>query len=260
MALGLILAATAAAYLAAARRVPGGHAARHAAGWPLRRSVLFVGGLVLLAAALLSPLHAAGERSLTAHMVQHLLLTLVIPPLLVLGRPAALMLRGGPVSARRPLATLLRAAAPLGHPALALATFAAVLVGTHAPAFYDAALRHGALHDLEHLLYLGAALLFWQVVLAPEPHPRAASPVVRMLLVVAAMLPMAVVGVGLLVPDHVVYPTYGHDLADQRRGGSIMWLWGTLFLAVALIAAGWWGVVREHRRQLAVERALGGAR
>jgi putative membrane protein len=251
MALGVILAATAAAYLVAARR---------AHRWRVSRTATFMAGLVLLAAALLSPLHAAGERSLAAHMVQHLLLTLVIPPLLVLGRPAALMLRGGPVAARRPLASLLRVAAPLGHPALALAVFAAVLIGTHAPAFYDAALRDSVLHDLEHVLYLGAALLFWQVVLAPEPHPRAASPVVRMLLVVAAMLPMAVVGVGLLIPDHVVYPAYGHDLADQRRGGSIMWLWGTLFLAVALLAAGWWGVVREHRRQVALERALGGAR
>lgn len=250
MALALILAATASAYLVAARRAP---------RWRAAPTIAFLTGLALLAAALLSPLHGESERLLSAHMVQHLLLTLIVPPLLVVGRPAALMLRGGPEPARRPLASLLRRAAPLGHPALALAVFAAVLVGTHAPAFYDAALRHGALHDLEHLLYLGAALLFWQVVLAPAPHPRAASPVVRMLLVVAAMLPMAVVGVGLLIPDHVVYPAYGHDLADQRRGGSIMWLWGTLVLAVALLAAGWWAVVREHRRQVAVERALGGA-
>ena len=253
MTLALILVASATAYLAAAGRAP---------GWRRGPTVAFVAGVALLAAALLSPLHAESERSLAAHMVQHLLLTLVVPPLLVLGRPAAVMLRGGPASARRPLADLLRACAPAGHPAVAIVVFAAVLVGTHAPVFYDAALRHGALHDLEHLLYLVASLVFWQAVLAPEPHPRAASPLVRMLVVVAAMVPMAVVGVGLLIPDHVVYPAYGHDaqaLADQQRGGSVMWLWGTLYLAVAVLAAGWSAVVREHHRQVAVEKALGGA-
>jgi putative membrane protein len=250
--LALILGAWALGYLAAARR---------AVAWPAARTAAFLAGIAVLAAALLSPLHAESERLLSAHMVQHLLLTLVVPPLLVLGRPVAVLLRGGPDTARRPLADAMRsrAAGLFGHPAVALGVFAAVLVGTHAPVLYDAALRHPALHDLEHALYLAAALLFWQVVLAPEPHPRAASPIVRMLLVVAAMLPMAIVGVGLLIPDHAVYPSYGHDaaaLADQQRGGSIMWLWGTLALAVALLAAGWWAVVREHQRQVAVETAL----
>jgi putative membrane protein len=250
--LALILGGWALAYLAAARR---------AVAWPAARTGAFLAGLVVLAAALASPLHRESERLLSAHMVQHLLLTLVVPPLLVLGRPVAVLLRGGPPAARHPLADLMRSrpAAVAAHPAVALGVFAAVLVGTHAPAFYDAALRHPALHDLEHALYLASALLFWQVVLAPEPHPRAASPIVRMLLVVAAMLPMAVVGVGLLIPDHAVYPTYAHGaaaLADQQRGGSIMWLWGTLALALALLAAGWWAVVREHQRQVAVETAL----
>jgi putative membrane protein len=250
--LAVILCGWAVVYLGAARR---------AVAWPVARTGAFLAGLVVLAGALLSPLHAESERLLSAHMVQHLLLTLIVPPLLVLGRPVAVLLRGGPDAARRPLAGAMhsRAAAMAAHPAVALGVFAAVLVGTHAPAFYDAALRHPALHDLEHAFYLASALLFWQVVLAPEPHPRAASPIVRMLLVVAAMLPMAIVGVGLLIPDHAVYPPYGHGaaaLADQQRGGSIMWLWGTLALALALLAAGWWAVVREHQRQVAVESAL----
>lgn len=248
------LAATALAYLAAARR---------ARGWRTAPTVAFLAGLALLAGALASPLHAEAEARLSAHMVQHLLLTLAAPPLLVFGRPLALMLRGGPVPARRPLAGVLRSrpAAVLGHPAAALALFAGVLVATHVPAFYDAALRHDALHDLEHVVYLASSLVFWQVVLAPEPHPHAASPLVRMLLVLAAMLPMAAVGVALLLADSVVYPSYGAAaLDDQRAGAAIMWLWGTLALAVAVIAAGWWAVVREHRRQLAREAALGGTR
>jgi cytochrome c oxidase assembly factor CtaG len=251
------LAGSAAGYVAAARR---------AAGWHAGATASFLAGILVLAVALESGLHAEGEALLSVHMVQHLLLTLVVPPLLVLGRPLAVLLRGGPVAARRPLADLVRArpAAVLGHPLTALGLFCAVLVATHAPAFYDAALRHQGLHDLEHVLYLASALVFWQVVLAPEPHPHAASPIVRMLLVLAAMVPMAVVGVGLLVPTSVVYPTYARTapahgvaaLADQQEGGSIMWLWGTLALAVAVMVAGWWAVVREHRRRLALEAAL----
>jgi cytochrome c oxidase assembly factor CtaG len=160
----------------------------------------------------------------------------------------------------------------LWSPGVALALFAAVLLGTHAPPFYDAALRHPVVHDLEHLLYLGSSLLFWQAVLAPEPHPGAASPLVRMLLLLGAMLPMAIVGVGLLIADAVVYPTYASTapahgvsaLADQHEGGSIMWLWGTLALAAAVLVAGWWGVVREERmqrrRETALERAAEGTR
>jgi putative membrane protein len=254
--LALALAASAAVHVAAGRRAP---------GWGRGPTAAFLAGLAVLAVTLLSPLHARGEALLSAHMVQHLLLTMVAPPLLVLGRPLAVLMRGGPRAARRPLADLVRArgAAAVAHPAVALALFAAVLVGTHVPAFYDAALTSAVLHDLEHLLYLGTSLLLWQVVLAPEPHPGAVSPIVRMLLLLAAMVPMAVVGVGLLLQDAVVYPAYGAGadaLADQREGGSIMWLWGTLALAVAFMTAGWWGVVREERRQRARELALGRAR
>jgi putative membrane protein len=254
----LSLAAVAVAYGAGARR---------AAGWPAARTASFLAGMALLFAALQSGLHADGERSLAAHMVQHLVLTMVVPPLLVLGRPLALLVRGGPRAARRPAAGLLRsrAARALARPGVALAIFAAVLVATHVPAFYDAALRTPALHDLEHVLYLGASLVFWQVVLAPEPQPRAVSPLLRILLLLAAMVPMAAVGVALLVPDAAVYATYAHALgadalADQRRGGSIMWLWGTLLLAVAVLTAGWWGVEREERRAAALEAALEGRR
>ena len=256
------LAVLAAAYLTGARRTP---------GWSPRATTAFLAGIAALAVTLESPLHSRGEELLSVHMVQHLLLTLVVPPLLVLGRPLALALRGGPRRTRRPIADLLRSRTvrALTHPAVAFAVFAAVLVGTHAPAFYDLALRDEAVHDVEHALYFYSALLFWQVVLAPEPHPHASSPIVRMLLLLGAMLPTAVVGVGLLTAGHVVYPTYalraaGHGaaMADQRTGGSIMWLWGTLGLAVAVLTAGWWGVVREERRALAreaaLERALGG--
>lgn len=241
-------------------------AARRAPGWGRAATAAFSAGLVLLAVALLSPLHARGEELLSVHMVQHLLLTLVVPPLLVLGRPIAVLLRGGPRTARRPLADLVRSrpAAVLAHPVVALAALALVLVGTHAPAFYDAALRSPLLHDAEHLLYLAAALLFWQVVLAPEPHPRAASPIVRILLLLLAMVPMAVVGVGLLVPETAVYATYARTapahgvsaLADQQQGAAIMWLWGTLLLAAAVMTAGWAGIVREDRHQRARELAL----
>jgi putative membrane protein len=251
------LLATTVVYLLAAARTP---------RWPGGSTAAFLAGMAVLAVALESGLHAAGEQLLGAHMVQHLLLTVVAPPLLVLGRPLALSVRAGPRGARRPVADVLRSrpADVLTHPVVAFAVFALVLTATHVPAFYDAALRHEGVHDLEHLLYVSGSLLFWQVVLAPEPQRRRTSPVIRLLMIMGAMVPMAAVGVALLIATSVLYPPYAatapaHGVAvlvDQQHGGSVMWLWGTSAMAVLLVGAAWSGLVREERRQVALEASL----
>ena len=149
-----------------------------------------------------------------------------------------------------------RSAAALTRPGPALVVFCVVLLGTHAPSFYDAALRSPALHAVEHALYLWASLLLWSAVLAAEPLPRAASALGRILVLLLAMPPMALLGVVLASADHSIYSAYaagaGHfgtsALGDQQAAGHVMWIGGTLALAAALLPAAWHALQAEERR------------
>jgi len=254
------LLAAAGLYLAGARR---------ARRWPAARTAAFLAGLLLLALALESGLHAVGERLLSVHMVQHLVLLVAVPPLLLAGAPQALALRTLPPAPRRALAGLLsgRAARIASHPVTVLAVLSVVVAGAHLPAVYDAAVRQPLLHDLEHVVFLAAALLFWIPVLAVPPAPHAPSPLVRLLLVIGSAPPMAAVGVALATAGSVVYPPYAGGaaaygttaLADQRLAGTIMWVAGTAAMALIAVVLGWRAVLAEEARQVARERRGGAA-
>jgi putative membrane protein len=250
---GGVLAA-AVAYLAGARRVR---------RWPPGRTAAFCGGLLLLFVTLQSGLHHQGEELLSAHMVQHLLLTLAVPPLLLSGAPLALALRALPEGPRRALARALRGRAvhALTHPVVAWTAFTAALLAVHVPAFYEASLRSEAVHGVEHAVLLAASLLFWLPLLAVEPAPHRPSPAGRVLSLLLAMPPMALVGVALLSSSTVVYDPYlatarelgVSALADQRAAGTVMWVGGTLALVAATLAVGWAALRREEERQRARE-------
>ncbi len=198
------------------------------------------------------------------HMVQHLILMLVVPPLLLAGAPIVLALRTLPTGARQSLARVVLGGPgrTLTHPAFVIALFAAVIVGTHLPGFYDAAVAHPLVHDLEHLLYLGAALALWVPVLAVEPLPHAPSPVVRLLCVMAAMPPMILIGVTLATSRSLVYSPYAGQaarygttaVADQHTAGLIMWVGGALGMALIALAVFWSAVLQEERRAVLAER------
>jgi len=150
--LGLL--AVGAAYAGGWRRL---RAAGYAA--PRWRFALYVLGLATIGAALLSPLDALAAERFSAHMGQHLLLTMVAAPLLVLGNPLPLVLWGVPAGARRALGTTLRRGAPLrtGLSALTLLPVAGILHVTtvwvwHLPFMYDAAAEHELVHAVEHRL------------------------------------------------------------------------------------------------------------
>ena len=247
MTLALPLALFACAYLAAA------HAAPH---WRALRTLAFLAGLFVIAVAL-GPLADPADERLSAHMVQHMLLSLVAPPLVLAGAPLRLALTVLPRQPRRRLAALLRSSAArlLTHPATGVVAFSAVMVGTHVPAFYDAALASAPLHGLEHALWFWSAVLFWIPVLAVQPLPHAPSPVVRILMILLAMPAMTLVGAGLVLAEDGVYSAYAggafDQLADQRAGGRIMWLVGTPFMAAALLAIGWSALLREERQAAA---------
>ena len=222
---------------------------RRAAGWPWSRTASWLAGLVVIGAALLSPLDAAAETHMRAHMAQHLLLIVLAPPLLLGGAPLALLLRAAP-STRRGVARLLhaRAVRVLLHPACALLLFTLAVAGSHLPVLYDAALDHPPLHELEHALYLATALLFWTVVLGMRPLPHRRSPLVRLLVLLLAMPPMALVGVLIMSTSQPIYAHYA--LGDQHGAGRLMWVGGTLPMGAAVMVLAILGVNEEERRQL----------
>jgi putative membrane protein len=201
-----------------------------------RQVLAFLGGTAALAAALLGPLAEWAEHvSLSAHMVQHLLLTLVVAPLWLAGTPGRL------------LEPLLRvpgvrvAGRALTRPAVALGLAAAVLIAWHRPIFFEAALRSEAVHVLEHLTLLATGLLAWWPVLGSLPDwPRPAPPA-QLLYLFLSTVPMMVVAAPITLAEDVFYPFYADAAAswplaphaDQELAGVLMWVVAPLGYLVA---------------------------
>lgn len=263
-----IAAAYAALYLAGVHRV--GDAGR---GWPARRTAAFLMGLAIGAVVLASPLADAAEQRLSAHMWQHLALTFAVAPLLVAGAPVALALRattrGAPATHRALLGVVRsRAARVVTHPVVTWTAFTATMALTHLTGWYDAALRNGVVHGLEHAAYLVTAMLFWAPVVGANPLRGLRSWTGRTMYLMLAMAPMSAVAVLLIYTQHVRYPTYAvraraagvTALVDQQTAGDVMWVVGSLAMVVAIVAIGGEALVREERRQQAIDRLDDAAR
>ena len=195
------------------------------------RVAAFLAGTGILAGAVLGPLAGWAEHSaLSAHMLQHLLLMLVVPLLWLLGLPPWLL---APV-ARAPVVG--RAGWWLTRPLAALALASAVQVAWHVPAAFDAALRVGALHALEHISFLAAGLLFWWPIAGPTPEWPRPSPPAQLLYLFLATIPMMAIAAPITLAEDVLYPFYrGADAAwpltpraDQEVAGLLMWVGGML--------------------------------
>lgn len=217
--------------------------------FPRVRAVAFLAGIAALGSVLLGPVdHLAGTRFVW-HMVQHLAVTMVAAPLLLLGRPMSLARRVAGPRARRAILPVLRGIGRLGHPAFAWSAFAAVLWASHFTFLYQGALESDAVHTFEHALYLGASLLFWLPVVDAEPSRHRIGPAARILYVFLAGAASALLASTLVQSGRVLYPAYAGPgaLADQQAAGAVMWIaGGLLFLIVALLVA--WGWARSERR------------
>jgi putative membrane protein len=250
---GTLLVVAAALYLLGVRRFDEAHPDRYfPRGWALA----FFCGLAAVAAAVVGPLdRLAGER-FSWHMLQHLLLLMVAPPLLLMGRPVLLARRAGRPAVRRIVTSVLRSrfVHAATHPLVAWAGLAVVLWATHFTGLYQRALTSGWVHALEHGLYLGSGLLFWFPVVGAEPSRRGLSHPARLLYLFVAVPAGALLASTLYQSERVLYRAYegAGALADQRAAGAVMWIGGgLLFLAAILLVAVSWA--RHDRRE--AERA-----
>jgi cytochrome c oxidase assembly factor CtaG len=219
---------------------------------PRLRSVAFYGGLAAIAVALMSGIERYDTILFSVHMVQHILLTLVAAPLFALSGPITLLLRlSSPDVRRRWILPILhsRIVKAISFPVVAWVLFAAVMWGTHFSPVFDAALENPLIHDLEHLVYLVAALLFWWPAVGVDPSPWRLSHPVRVLYVFLQMPQNTFLAVAVLGATAPLYPHYAtlirswgpSPLSDQQTAGGIMWLVGdAIFLgAILLIILAW---------------------
>jgi len=201
------------------------------------QKVYFFSGLLVLFGSLNGPIHDLSDDYLfSAHMVQHLLLTLAVPPLLFAGTPGWMLRQ---LLSRKHIA-------PVCHfftrAPIAFVVFNLTIAVWHLPPFYNAAMAHHNLHILEHLMFMAAAVLMWWPLLSQLPElPRLAYPG-QMLYSFLMSIPMSIVAVYIAMADHVLYPAYSAaprvlpltPMEDQLLGALIMWIPGGLIFMIIM--------------------------
>jgi putative membrane protein len=226
--------------------------AGHGRGIHRWQAASFWSGWTILALALLSPLHWLSERLFTAHMIEHELLMLIAAPLLVMARPIGAFLWAFPKILRQSIGRWAQNAPVsafwrfLTHPVAATLLHGAAIWGWHIPAAFAAALIYEPLHWLQHLSFLGTALLFWHALL--RGHPGADDGVGVFWLFFTAMHSSAL-GI-LLTLSRTPWIPVQTDVAggfgltplqDQQLAGLVMWVpSGLIYTAIALVLAARW--------------------
>ncbi|HEU4641018.1 MAG TPA: cytochrome c oxidase assembly protein [Gemmatimonadaceae bacterium] len=218
------------------------------------RKVLFLLGLATLFFTLNGPIHDLSDSYLfSAHMVQHLLLTMLVTPLLIAGTPGW-MLR--PALRSRAVAAIARRITT--GPA-AFAIFNLTIVVWHLPPLYNYALAHHPVHIVQHLCFLVASTIMWWPIMSTMPElPRLSYPK-QMLYVFLMTMPMSLVAIIITYSDSLLYPFYASaprvlglsPLQDQRLGGLIMWIPGGLIFAgvLSVIFFKWVGELEAQDRR-----------
>ena len=216
--------------------------------WPLRATASWLAGVAVLLVSVHSSIEVYGHALLWVHMIQHLLLIMVVPVLLIWGQPVRLVLRRVPGG---------RLARWLTFPVVTLGFYTAVLVITHLTGFPEAMATQPGMHYLEQVLYLVSGyLLFWPLVgseVSPWPIPH----IVRFALLGLAMGADTLVGVALMLTAHPLAPStalmrpgWGPSLLeDQNWSGAIMWVGGDgLMMLLMLAVVAQWSAIGSGAR------------
>jgi cytochrome c oxidase assembly factor CtaG len=218
------------------------------------RTACFGLGLAILVTAFVSPLERLGEERLfSAHMAQHLLIGDLGPLFVVLGLDGPLL---------RPLLAVraVRRLRVLAHPMVALPVWALNLCAWHVTPLYDAALDHDTVHALQHGLFFTCGVLLWSALLEPLPGPAWFTAARKVVYVGGMWLVSLVLSQVFIWSGHVYYARYAHaprtwglsPLSDQRAGGGVMLVEGTLVMLGVLV----WLLLRAFRESETRQRLL----
>jgi putative membrane protein len=246
-----------AAYTGRWWRVRRGGSTLRGAEAPVWRLLCFLGALLTVLLALVSPVDALADQVFFMHMVQHMLLLDLVPILAILGFTKVIL---RPIT--RAVGELERRARALAHPAFAVLLYVAVIWGWHVPAAYDFALRHSAVHALEHSSFLLAGSLYWWHLLSPiraRMRLHGMGPVVYM---AATKLFVGALGMGLAFAPSALYPYYVHHAHfwglsaadDQSIAGLIMAVEQSMVMGIALVVLFARALAESEREQQRRER------
>jgi cytochrome c oxidase assembly factor CtaG len=216
---------------------------------PLQAGAFFA-SLLTIVVALNSPIDSYADQLFWVHMLQHVLLLTVAPPLFLLGRPWPRMWRALPLKprtavartiARSPWTSPIRA---LARPVPAFILFNATILVWHLPVLYDATLTSGVVHVCEHAMFFFAGLLFWARVIDPGPlRPRLVWPA-RIAYVSGAMVVSWALAITLVILPHPAYGYYAAlasrpggltALTDQQFAAGVMWVLGSIAYTITFI-------------------------
>jgi len=213
-----------------------------------RKVIVYLVGVLLLFLALTSPLDALSDEYLfSAHMLQHFILLMIVPPLLILGLSSKTLER------LLTIKWISKTRHYLSQPIFSWGFANFILWIWHWPRLYDLTLQSESIHIFEHILFLVSATIFWWVVLAPIESSRLEFGKGMIYLVLAGLSNM-VLGIALTFLNEPIYRGYLNPadtwkilnairlnyhldpLADQKLGGILMWVFGSaVFLVVILI-------------------------
>ena len=258
----LVTVAAGVLYLAGVRRL-----AAQGRAWPIARSLSFASGLALLAFATQSGLAQYDRVLFSLHVVQHLLLGLAAPVLLVLGAPVTLALQAGrrPFQLRAVRVLHSRSVRALTHPVAVWVLFAATLAVLYFSSLYELSLRNDWVHLLVHVHFVVVGCLFMAYVVGLDPMPRKLGFGARALFI-AFVLPFhAFLGVALLGSRTAIAadwyaqtrpPWAASPLVDQRLGAGLLWGFGEIFGLIALGIVMYQWMRYDEREAERVDRRL----
>jgi putative membrane protein len=200
------------------------------------RLAAWLGGVLCIAIALISPIDTLADQVFAMHMVQHVVLLDLAPILLILGLTKVLL---RPVA--RTVLDLERALGPIAHPVFAICAYVGFMWLWHIPFMYDAALEHSTIHVLEHVCFLSAGLLYWWHLLSPVRgrHFGGLAPVGYML---STKLAVGLLGIFLTFAPSAIYSFYEQRPQvwglnpgdDQALAGAIMAIEQSIVMGIAL--------------------------
>lgn len=222
--------------------------------WSPWRALAFLGGEAVLFVALVSGLASYDDSVFTVHIIQHLLLMMVAPPLLALGAPITLALQASGRRWQTRIVRILRGPLPslLFTPLVAGASYFVSMWVDLGSGFYPYTLTHPLAHDLTHLIMFWLGCLFWWLLVAADQLPHRPSPGVRVAMLAAGMPFEAFLGVALLSMRTSVAPE--HTVADTQAGGALFWVVSMLITLVAALVVAWQWMRTDEREAVRIDR------